>query len=202
MGRVALPVREDAMKRRAASILLLLVLAIFARTTFAAEISGVTFSDNVSVDGTAMKLNGVGLFRYAVVFKVYVAALYLGAGATPDHVLDEVPKRLEVEYLRGFRGPEFGDAGDKVLAQNVSPATVAAIRARLDRMNSLYEDVKPGDRSALTYVPGHGTELSINGRSKGWVEGADFAAAYFQIWLGAHPLSDSFRDQLLTPLQK
>jgi hypothetical protein len=60
--------------------------------------------------------------------------------------------------------------------------------------------VKPGDRSALTYVPGHGTELSINGRSKGWVEGADFAAAYFQIWLGREPLSDSFKEQLLQKL--
>ncbi len=167
----------------------------------AAEIQGAHYDDAISVDATPMAINGVALFRYAVVFKVYTGALYLGAGAGPKQVLDDVPKRLEVQYLRAFKGPEFGDAGDKVLAQNVSADVIAKIRPRLDRMNGFYEDVKPGDRSALTYVPGKGTELSVNGRSKGWVEGADFAAAYFQIWFGEKPLNESFRDQLLTPLR-
>lgn len=186
------------MRRRIVAALVVLVWV--ARAVGAAQINGVTFADRINVGETELVLNGVALFRYAIVFKVYTGALYLGPGVAPQRVLDDVPKRLEVEYLRGFRGPEFGDAGDKVLAKNVSAETIAAIRARLDRMNSLYEDVKSGDRSALTYVPGRGTELSINGRSKGWVEGADFAAAYFQIWLGREPLSDSFKEQLLRQL--
>lgn len=167
----------------------------------AAEIYGVRFEDVARDGGESLPINGVALFRYAVVFKVYVGALYLGAGVSPRQILQDVPKRLEVQYLRGFKGPEFGDAGNEVLAQNVSAETIEKIRPRLDRMNSLYDDVTPGDRSALTYIPGRGTELSINGRSKGWVEGADFAAAYFQIWFGAKPLNESFRDQLLTPLR-
>lgn len=199
MGRLSLSFREGVDLRRRI-VAALVVLVWLARVVAAAEINGVTFADRIKVGETELLLNGIALFRYAVVFKVYTGALYLGPGVVPDHVLDDVPKRLEVEYLRAFRGPEFGDAGDKVLAKNVSAATLSAIRPRLDRMNSLYEDVKPGDRSALTYVPGRGTELSINGRSKGWVEGADFAAAYFQIWLGREPLSDSFKTQLLQKL--
>ena len=59
--------------------------------------------------------------------------------------------------------------------------------------------MKPGDRYALTYIPGVGTELALNGKPKGVIEG-DFAAAYFAIWLGAKPLDASLKAQLLTPL--
>jgi chalcone isomerase-like protein len=169
-------------------------------SAMAAEIQGVTFADRVQVGDTTLLLNGVGLFRYKIIFKVYTGALYLGEGVKPQQILQDVAKRFEVHYLRSFRGPEFGDAGNKVLAQNVSPEVMEKIRERLERMNSFYEDTKPGDRSALTYIPGRGTELSINGRSKGWVEGADFAAAYFQIWFGPKPLNDSFKEQLLTKI--
>jgi hypothetical protein len=38
---------------------------------------------------------------------------------------------------------------------------------------------------------------ALNGITKGVIEGADFAAAYFAIWLGQKPLDRSLRDQLL-----
>jgi hypothetical protein len=46
-------------------------------------------------------------------------------------------------------------------------------------------------------VPGAGTELALNGNRLGVVEGADFAAAYFRIWLGDSPVDTRLRDQLL-----
>ena len=61
----------------------------------------------------------------------------------------------------------------------------------------MYVDVKPGDRYALTYVPGVGTELAFNGKPRGVIEGADFAAAYFAIWLGPQPLDNSLKEKLL-----
>jgi hypothetical protein len=61
----------------------------------------------------------------------------------------------------------------------------------------LYRDVKPGDRYALTYVPGVGTELALNGTRLGTVAGADFAAAVFAIWLGPKAIDDSLKTQLL-----
>lgn len=67
-----------------------------------------------------------------------------------------------------------------------------------DRPPARYEDVKPGDRYALTYIPGRGTELSLNGLRKGVISGADFGRAYYRIWLGEHPIDASLRDQLLS----
>jgi hypothetical protein len=49
----------------------------------------------------------------------------------------------------------------------------------------------------LTYIPGRGTELALDGRPKGVIGGADFAAAVFAIWLGPKPLNKSFKAQLL-----
>lgn len=185
--------------KRFGSIVLGLCLAISPAR--AAEVGAVAFADRVSAGETALVLNGVGLFRYAIVFRVYAGALYLAPGVGPERVLDDVAKRLEVQYLRAFKAPEFGTAGDDVLARSLGAEVLKPLHERLARMSSLYEDVKPGDRSALTYVPGRGTELSVNGRSKGWVEGADFAAAYFTIWFGQLPLSESFKAELLRPLR-
>ena len=166
----------------------------------AAIIEGVTFADRYQAGTTTLTLNNIGLLRYRVIFKGYVAALYLGEGVRPEQVLTDVPKRLELEYFWSIAGPDFSKAAERILADNFPAAQITSFRSRLDRLNTLYENVKPGDRYALTYIPGVGTELALNGKPKGIIEGADFAAAYFAIWLGAKPLDASLKAQLLTPL--
>jgi hypothetical protein len=112
-------------------------------------------------------------------------------------VLTDVPKRLELEYFWAIAGPDFGKAADATLKENVSAETLAHLRPRMEQINALYQDVKPGDRYSLTYIPGVGTELALNGKVKGTIEGADFAAAYFAIWLGPNPINASLKSQLL-----
>lgn len=163
----------------------------------AAEIEGVRFADRYQAGGVMLPLKGVGLARFLLTVKVYVAALYLGAGVPPERALADVPKRLELEYFQRIAGPDFGKAAEEVMAENVPASTLAALRPRIGRLHRLYEDVKPGDRYALTYVPGIGTELALNGVPKGVIEGDDFAAAYFAIWLGPRPISDSLKARLL-----
>jgi hypothetical protein len=163
----------------------------------AAELEGVHFADRVGAGDATLQLSCVGLLRYKLFIKAYVAALYLGDGAATGDVLADVPKRLELSYFWSISGAEFGKAGDQILAQNVDAQTIAALRPRLDRMNAWYRDVKPGDRYSLTYVPGAGTELALNGNRLGVIDGADFASAYFRIWLGDTPIDTRLRDQLL-----
>jgi hypothetical protein len=186
-------------KVKTAIPMVLFLLTFLGLRVNAATIEGVTFADRYQAGTTALTLNNVGLLRYRVIFKGYVAALYLGDGVRPEEVLADVPKRLELEYFWSIAGADFGKAAEKILADNFSAAQLDAFRSRLDRLNTWYENVKPGDRYALTYLPGVGTELALNGRAKGVIEGADFAAAYFAIWLGAKPLDASLKAQLLTP---
>lgn len=181
----------------------LLGLMLFAFGTWpvaharAAVIEDVAFADTYRAGDAEMVLNCVGLLRYKIFIKAYVAGLYLGRGVEPQAVFEDVPKRLEINYFWNLRGADIAKAGGDILARNVSTDSLAALRPRLDQINGLYEDVQPGDRYSLTYVPGSGTELAKNGRRLGVVPGADFAAAYFRIWLGEDPIDESFRDQLL-----
>lgn len=163
----------------------------------AAEIEGVTFADTFRAGALAMPLQGVGLAKFLRTIKVYVGALYLAPGTRLECVLDDVPKRLELSYFRAIQAGDFGRAAMKVLADNVSPATIIRLKPRIEQLHRLYQDVKPGDRYGLTYLPGVGTELALNGERKGIVEGADFAAAYFAIWLGPDPINEALKEGLM-----
>ena len=155
------------------------------------------FAPSIDAGGTPFSLHASALLRYKVVFKVYNIALYLGSGVSPEAVFNDVPKRLEVEYLRNLSRDMIIEAGNVALEASVPADELARLKERLDRINALYEDVKAGDRYAITYIPGQGTELSLNGRTKGIIEGADFAAAYFKIWLGENAPRQDIRDALL-----
>ncbi len=51
--------------------------------------------------------------------------------------------------------------------------------------------------NSLTYMPGRGTERSLNGEVLGLIKGYDFAAIYYRIWLGENPVDDDLKDMLL-----
>lgn len=160
-------------------------------------IEGVYFTPRVTASGVPMVLKGVGLKKLWQVVKVSVAALYLGEGVSPSTVLSNVPKRLEIEYFHAISAKDFVKLTEKLLKQNVDPSAISRLKPRLDRLNALYRDVQPGYRYALTYVPEKGMTLALNGVDLGTIEGEDFAAAVFSMWLGQRPLSDSLKKELL-----
>ena len=162
-----------------------------------AEIEGVHFDDTYEVEGIRLQIQGTGLFMYLAVIKAYVGALYLQESASVEDVLSDIPKRLEVEYFHALKGKDFGITTNKMIAKNTDSQTLLNIRPQIDYHNGLYEDVEPGDRYSLTYVPGKGTTLALNGKTKGTIEGADFASALFSMWLGNFPMNKSFKKQLL-----
>lgn len=162
------------------------------------SIEGVDFDTDLAVHDQSFTLQGVGLLRYRIVFRAYVGALYLGGEYEVDDLWSEdVPMRLELEYFWAIDGDEFGPAAVPYLKDNLTDAAYQRIKDRAEQLSALYQDVEPGDRYALTYIPGRGTELALNGDALGVIEGNDFAVAYFQVWLGESPISTSFRDQLL-----
>ena len=164
---------------------------------FATEIENVQFSDGYRFDNVTLRLNNVGLMRYKVVFKAMVAGLYMQEGTPTDQVLADVTKRLEIEYFWALKANDIVRASEQLLARNVDERTLRELKPQLDLMHSLYEDIQPGDRYALTYLPGRGTYLTLNGKLRGTVPGADFAAAYFSIWFGKQPMDESLKRQLM-----
>ena len=187
------------MKRKANVITLniMIIMLMVAPGLQAAEIEGVTFRERFEVNGTDLDIRGTGLFRYLKFIKAYVGALYMPADVPSEEVLSDTPKRLEVEYFYAIKGEDFGPATNKVMAQNVDAETFERLKPLVEYHNSLYQDVEPGDRYSLTYVPGKGTELALNDEPLGTIEGAEFAAAVFSMWLGEKPMNKAFKTQLL-----
>lgn len=176
------------------------ILTLFLTGTsgaLAAEIEGVRFPETRRVDDTTLVLHNVGLLRWKIFFKGLVGGLYLGEGVPPADVLADVPKRLELHYFWSIDGDDFGEAANEILTENFPEKQLRELRPKIDRLNALYEDVEPGDRYALTYIPGRGTTLSKNGRDLGRVEGAELASVYFAVWFGSEPMDDSLKNQLL-----
>lgn len=183
--------------RTACCLLVVSVMLLCGSNSQARTFEKTEFSDRITVGDQKLPLHGVALMRWLKTLRVYVAALYLPEGTKPEQILEDIPKRLEISYLMSFKATDFGKGAEPVLVRNNSPEALAGLRKRIDRLNAAYKEVKPGDRYALTYQPGRGTELTLNGTPVITIEGADFAAAYFGVWLGRQPLDDNLKADLL-----
>lgn len=156
-----------------------------------------SINPGIDVHGQRMTLRGESLLRVGYVFKVYQARLFVGEDHATANVQDDVPKRLEISYLRDIKAADIIRIGDETLQRQLPADQLAALQSRLQTINRWYTDVRDGDTYALTYVPGHGCELALNGTSLGVIEGADFARAYFGIWLDPRTSYKEFRRELL-----
>jgi hypothetical protein len=154
------------------------------------------FKPEAAVHGQVLPLRGTSRLVWMRIVTVYDAALYLPAEVPRTDSLTDVPKRLDLRYHVSIKAKKFGESAETYLEKNVTPEALARLRPRIEQINRLYRDVKEGDRYTLSYAPGNGTTLSLNNEPLGTIEGADFAAAYYTIWLGANPISDSMRDEL------
>jgi hypothetical protein len=181
------------MKKR----VLVLILFVAATAALAVEIAGVKPPDTITVEGKTLKLNGAGL-RTKVVFKVYVAALYLETPSKDPAAIvssDQV-KSMRLSILRSLKGSQVSEAIEEGFEKN-SKAQMAALKPRLTKLGSLIPNVEKGDELELSYVPGKGTVVTVKGAEKGVIEGKDFADALFSVWLGANPVQEDLKKDLL-----
>ena len=87
-----------------------LALLALAAPAMAAEVAGVKLQETVSVGGKDLVLNGAGV-RTRMVFKVYVAALYLPAKAADlPATLAQSPRRVQMTLLRNVGADDLVQA--------------------------------------------------------------------------------------------
>ncbi|MCB1155251.1 chalcone isomerase family protein, partial [bacterium] len=165
----------------------------------AATVAGRDFSTVKNMDGNVLELRGTGLFRYLAAIKVVAGAFYVDpVYAHRDPLSADVPKQIELSYFLSIDAEDFAEVTHQGIRQNVDFATYAKLKDRIDRFNTFYRDVKSGDRYTLTYIPGQGTTLALNGVATGTISGRAFAEAIFRIWLGDKPMDERFKNDLLT----
>lgn len=175
-----------------------LLAATLAAGAGAVELAGVSLPDSVQVAGTTLKLNGAGI-RKKVIIKVYVGGLYLAA-PKPDPaaiLAADEPRQMIMHFVyKEVEAAKVTEAFRDGFASN-SAASLPTLQARLDVFCALWPTMRAGDRAVMTYVPGTGTSLVINGKELGTTEGRDFADALFAVWLGQKPADSGLKEGLL-----
>jgi hypothetical protein len=168
----------------------------------AKERDGVTFEERVSVDGKTLVLNGrLGLRVRKILLvpvKVYVIGLYVESPSTDARAIlaaDRI-KRVDLVVRRDLSGADVANAIAEAMNE-ASPTRKDSLAARISSFQKLFPNVATGERISLTYVPGKGTAVAIQGSEKGSIAGDDFAEALFSVWIGARPIQEDVKNDLL-----
>lgn len=182
---------------RAFAAVLLLAVA-YAPPVSAADVAGVELPATVRVDDATLTLNGAGL-RSKLMFKVYVGALYLAEkSGDAAHVLAaDQTRRMELRFLRDVSKTQLCDSWNEGLAANV-PGAGSELTAAFGELCAAMADVGEGAILSLTYRPGAGTEIAIDGTAKRTIAGKPFADAVLACWIGPEPgPGEDFKDAVL-----
>jgi Chalcone isomerase-like len=174
-------------------------VALMPVVVAAADVGGVRLEDKVSVGGQDLVLNGAGV-RTKVVFKIYVASLYLPQKAADlPAVLAKSPRRIQLNLLRTLSADQLVDALNEGLTENNTAAELAALKTQSDQLASImraFKEVKEKDIVSLDFVDG-GTRIGFNGETKGTIGGDAFNQALTKVWLGDKPVQPDLKKALL-----
>jgi long-chain acyl-CoA synthetase len=174
-------------------------VGLFAAVGLAAEVGGVKLDDKVSLGAQELALNGAGI-RTRVVFKVYVASLYLPQKATElAAVLARSPRRIQLNMLRTLSADQFVEALNEGLAENNTAAELAAVKSQVEQLAVImksFKEVKEKDVITLDFVDG-ATRIGLNGEAKGNIGGDAFNQALTKVWLGDRPVQADLKKSLL-----
>ena len=140
------------------------------------------FPETLRIGEHRVVRQGVGRMRRWMITGADVA-LYTEPGLPASRLLEDVPRALSFYYYVKIRADQFASSGLEALQAN-SADLLEQQRDSLATFNESLADVRRGDRYLLTYIPGEGTVLYLNGKKQGRMDGAAFGELYFRIWLG------------------
>jgi hypothetical protein len=192
--------RRTILKTAAAAIMLTAAAfqPVFATTT------GVKFDDSVTVAGQELTLNGAGL-RTKFFMKIYALGLYLQGPDKKTTVADILAapgaRRVQIHMLYELTSEELGKAFIAGLNDNTNAAERAKIAPQIKQFSEIFAAfpaIKKGDVLTLDWIPGSGTQCTLNGKPVGPVlPDQAFYNAILRIWIGDKPVDSSLKPQLL-----
>ena len=180
-------------------LLVVLISILFSGMALSANIDGHQIPDQLPAADTQLVLNGAGL-REKFMIDLYVGGLYLTNKSSDAASIISADEPMALRLLI---------VSSRITSENMTEATLegfqhslgnklAAMQPRIDQfMLSFKEPIKEGDVFEMLYLPGSGVVISKNGKPLNTVEGADFKAALFGIWLGNEPAQKSLKQEML-----
>ena len=179
------------------------IFAILLALTFSAqalEVKGIKIDETAQVGSSNLVLNGAGL-RTKMMFKVYAGALYLAQKQTDANAVinDHGNKRIAMHFLRDVSSEQLLDGMNEGFADNNTQSEMTSIDAQMklfQKMMVSAKEVKEGDVILLDCTS-VGTQVSLNGRLLGKIDGELFNQALLRVWLGDHAVDTNLKKALL-----
>ncbi|MDX1656847.1 MAG: chalcone isomerase family protein [Candidatus Competibacteraceae bacterium] len=172
----------------AALVTLVLTLAVMAPALRAAGLPA-----TLSIVGeTQLQLTGQGT-REKLFIDLYTVGLYL------PRPLSEVEPIRQHDISKAFRVEVVYDGSiPNEVPENWWEELVPVLSAQQEeQLKEFYFQLQPQDTILISYAPGQGTQIKINGETKIIDKGHALMSAYIDIWLGGNPVSEELRNSLL-----
>ena len=176
------------------------ILLALTSTAQALEVKGIKIDETAQVGSSTLVLNGAGL-RTKVMFKVYAGALYLAQKQSDANAVinDHGNKRISMHFLRDVSSEQLLDGMNEGFADNNTQSEMTSIDAQMrlfQKMMTSAKEVKEGDVILLDCTSA-GTQVSLNGRLLGKIDGELFNQALLRVWLGGHAVDTNLKKALL-----
>jgi hypothetical protein len=159
-----------------------------------ADASGVVLVPaELSPYGKGWRLQGNGMLRFYG-FKVYDASLWLTG--TDTAVSFARPFALDIRYATSVKGRDIANTS-LIEMQRISSSSPEQIQAWGQLLNTVFVDVKSGDRIIGVHLPREGVRFFLNGKLLAESSDAAFSEAFFRIWLDPKTKRPELRQALL-----
>ncbi|HNY50269.1 MAG TPA: chalcone isomerase family protein [Smithella sp.] len=166
-------------------LLVLVSLFVFAASIQAKTIGGINMEDTLKAGDTTLILNGAGI-REKFFKDIYVAGLYLKEKSSDYKKIMEQDESMAIK-IKIVSSLITSDLFKEACEQGFERTTNGNTKPLRSKINLAYTafsgKFSVGDVFDLVYVKGVGTSFYKNGKLITNVDGLDFKAALFGIWI-------------------
>lgn len=186
---------------RSVALALVLALPIAGRAASAsppARLDGVTMPRTWTVDGTALRLNGIGARTYSFLgIRIYVAGLYLKHRDDDASAIlaSRAPKVLLIHFVHGVSAARVRRAWRRGLTRNCTPPC-SLPKPLLTRFLDAVRPVRRGE--IFTFVFGRrGADVYEGAGLLGRIADPAFSRLMLAVFIGRHTAQPRLKRELL-----
>lgn len=176
------------------------LLLLVSAPALARDLDGVNIPDSLTLAGekAPVVLNGAG-YRKKFFIKVYIGALYLAQPASQAKAVlgAGTPRVMRMHFLRDIGQDQFATAWIDGIVPNHTPDEMKRLRARIDQLGALVGSVRVNDVLRIEMRPQGETELWLNDKLRGSIQGVDFQNAVLTAWIGEKPADANLKRAVL-----
>lgn len=180
-----------------------LILAVIAlvpcAVAKAAMLDGIAMPETRTVDGTRMRLNGIGLRTYSIFgLHIYVAGLYLEQQSNNSDSILHSPERklLDIRFLRDVDAEDARKAWQDGFTDNCRPPECYLDPRDVQRFLSAIPPIHQGDETVLMFSR-QGVDVTFNGHPLGNITDPHFAETLLATFIGPVPPTPRLKRELL-----